>query len=290
MASMNLAFDSVDKGTAISQIKVDPRLRIRDSSGLDYVDTVLSGDVQADKRGFVPSTAWLFTGTPGAGKTTMALQLASSLAAQGHSVLYNTGEESLAQVKMCYERLDLKGDFTVGSDVFVDRPAGKEFKTRIKQTLREHIVFLNKRVKEANKGVKSVADQRRLFLIIDSLQCMNDGKYGFAANSKTPIRVLEELTQLCKSEFMTLITIGQVSKSGDFKGDNTLLHMVDGHIHLFIDQDEKSPTAGCRILECRKNRFGPSGIAVPLQIGRFGLSEDGKRGGVGPAGVRGRKV
>lgn len=290
MASMNLSFDSVSKGTTISEIKVDPRLRIRDSSGLSYVDTVLSGDVSVDKRGFVPSTAWLFTGTPGAGKTTMAMQLASSLAQQGHEVLYNTGEESLAQVKMCYERLALKGNFTVGSDVFVDRPAGKEFKTKFKQTLREHVQFLNKRLKETNKGVKAVEDQRRLYLIVDSLQVMNDGKYGFTSNSKTPIRVLEELTQLCKSEFMTLIAIGQVAKSGDFKGDMTLLHMVDGHIHLFIDQDEKSPTAGCRILECRKNRFGPSGIAAALEIGRYGLSESGKRGGLGDAGVRGRKV
>ena len=72
---------------------------------------------------------------------------------------------------------------------------------------------------------------------------------------------------------MTLVVIGQVSKSGEFKGDNTLLHMVDGHMHLFIDQDPKSMTEGKRLLEYRKNRFGPTGIAVALDIGKTGLTE-----------------
>lgn len=280
---MNLSFDSVKKGTTIGKIKVDPRLRVRDNSGLEFVNEVLSGD--AGKRGFVPSTAWLFTGTPGAGKTTMALQLCASLSEQGHEVLYNTGEESLAQVKMTYERLKLDGDFTVGSDIFVDRPEGKAGE-RVKQTLREHITFLRGRVDKKNKRVKAVEKQKRLFVIVDSLQCMNDGKWGFNSNSKTPIRVLEELTQICKEHYVTLIVIGQVGKSGDFKGDNTLLHMVDGHMHLFIDQDPKSPTEGCRLLECRKNRFGPTGIAVALDIGKNGLREHADR----HAGLRGMRV
>lgn len=276
MASMNLTFDHVAAGTKISEIKVDPRLRVRDSSGLPFVDEVLSG--HASKQGFTPSTCWLFTGTPGAGKTTLALQLASALSAQGHEVLFNTGEESLPQVKMTVERLKLDGDFGVGSDIFVDRPEDKKAAKRVKTTLREHVKHLLKRINRRNARQKDIAKQRRLFLIVDSLQCMNDGKWGFASNSKTPVRVLEELTQLCKDNFMTVVVIGQVGKSGDFKGDNTLLHMVDGHMHLYIDQDPKSVTEGLRLLECRKNRFGPSGIAVALDIGAQGLREHADRG------------
>ena len=268
---MNIALDSVSYGTKLGSIKVDPRLRIRDTSGLSYVDEVLSGD--AGVRGFVPSTAILFTGTPGAGKTTMALQLADSLSMEGHFVLYNTGEESLAQVKMCSERLELEADFNVGADIFVDLPEGKAVAKRVKQTLRGHIMSLVAEAKKANKGIKDTQSQRRVYVIVDSLQCMNDGKYGFASNSKTPIRVLEELVQICKKHYVTLIIIGQVAKSGEFKGDNTLLHMVDGHMHLSIDQDPKSPTEGKRLLEMRKNRFGPSGIAVALDIAKRGLSE-----------------
>jgi len=49
--------------------------------------------------------------------------------------------------------------------------------------------------------------------------------------------------------------------------------MVDVHLHLFVDQDPKSSTLGYRILECRKNRFGPSGIATALDLGKHGLVE-----------------
>ncbi len=268
---MRLNFDSVKRGTKISEIKVDPRLRVRDNCGLDFVNEVLSGD--AEQRGFTPSTAILFTGTPGAGKSTMGLQLASALSEKGHEVLYNTGEESLTQVKMTYERLKLKGDFDIAADIFVDRPEAKKEAAMIKSTLREDIEALAKRVEERNKGIKDIAKQHRVYVIIDSLQCMNDGKWGLASNGKTPVRVLEELTQMCKDLFVTIIVIGQVGKAGEFKGDNSLLHMVDVHLHLFIDQDPKSTTLGYRILECRKNRFGPSGIATALDLGKLGLNE-----------------
>ena len=287
MASMNLSFDGVAKGTKIGSIEVDPRLRVRDDSGLPFVNKVLSGKDSA-KAGFVPSTVGLFTGTPGAGKTTLALQLCASLSDMGHEVLYNTGEESLAQVKMTYERLNLKGDFTVGADVFVDRPSGKKDAARVEQMLREHIMFLIAKVKKANSKNKKkpLDEQKRLYIVVDSLQAMNDGKYGFKANNQTPINVLEELTQICKQNYCGVIVIGQVGKSGEFKGSNTLLHMVNYQLHLYIDQDDKSITAGCRLLECRKNRFGPTGIAVALDIGKSGLRENGVRGG----DIMGRKV
>ena len=273
---MNLAHDSVSHGTKLDSVKVDPRLRVRDTSGLDFIDHVLSGDSVNGKRGFTPSTAWLFTGTPGAGKTTLVLQLADSLAKEGHFVLYNTGEESLAQVKMCAERLRLEGQFNVGADIFVDAPEGKAGE-KITQTLRQHIMSMVAEAKKANSNQKDINKQRRVYVLLDSLQCMNDGKWGFKSNSRTPVRVLEELIAICKEHYVTLMVIAQVTKSGEFKGDNTLLHMVDGHMHLLIDQDPKSMTEGKRLLECRKNRFGPTGIAIALDIAKDGLSELNKR-------------
>lgn len=269
MANMNLNFDDIDLNIKLKSIEVDPRLRVRDSTGLAFLDVVLSGDT-TDTPGFVPGTAYLYTGTPGAGKTTLALQLADSLSRKGHHVLYNTGEESLAQVKMCAERLKLRGDFTVGSSVFVDRPTGKAG-DRVKVTLRERIMDLVAKAEKSNKRVKDINAQRRVYVIVDSLQAMNDGKYGFASNSKTPVRVLEELTKICKEHFVTMIVIGQVSKTGDFSGAMTLLHMVDGHLHIYVDDSPKSDTFGMRLLECRKNRFGPTGITVPLDIKKTGL-------------------
>ncbi len=74
----------VEVGTNILVIEVPEKLRHRVKSGLSYFDDALGG------RGFTPSAVTLFTGTPGAGKTTMLLELANSLTGHGSSVLLNT--------------------------------------------------------------------------------------------------------------------------------------------------------------------------------------------------------
>lgn len=281
---MNLTFDTLETGTNINDIKVDPRLRQRIDTGLGFVNFVKSGD--AKLQGLLPGEVILFTGTPGAGKSTLALQLADSLTGMGHDVLLNGCEESPAQVKMTYERLRLKNGFSICNAVFMDAPEGgnKELREKVgDNTLRNHMNHMLKRHRKRNSRNK---EPKHMVVIVDSLQTMNDGKYGLAANSKTPIRVLEELCNFAKSEFVTVIVIGQVGKSGEFKGDNTLLHMVDSHMHLYVDQDPKSDTEGCRLLECRKNRFGPTGITSILDIGKYGLAELNKRG----KGMRGMKV
>ena len=84
-------------------------------SGLLYFDDALGG------RGFTPSAVTLFTGTPGAGKTTMMLELANSLTGHGGAVLFNTAEESLYQLKMTVERLRLRSGFIAGQETNVPR-------------------------------------------------------------------------------------------------------------------------------------------------------------------------
>lgn len=277
MASMNLNFDTIELGTDINDVKVDPRLRVRVDTGIDFFNFVLSGD--GSLQGLLPGGVYLFTGTPGAGKSTLALQLLDSLTGMGHTALLNACEESPAQVKMTVERLKLNNGFKLANAVFMDQPtAPKDLVTRVGDNVyRAHLEHAFKVHQKANKRRK---DKSHMVNIIDSLQTMNDGKYGLGHNNKTPIRVLEELTQFSKENYVTTIVIGQVGKSGDFKGDNTLLHMVDGHIHLYIDQDPKSETEGCRIMEMRKNRFGPSGLTVLLDIGARGLREHSARGDV----------
>ena len=89
-------------GTSIQDIKVPSILKKRVATGIDYFDCVLGGE------GFTPSMVTLFTGTPGAGKTTMMLALANSLQGHGAQVIFNTAEESLYQVKMTANRLRLR--------------------------------------------------------------------------------------------------------------------------------------------------------------------------------------
>ena len=68
-----------------------------------------------------------------------------------------------------------------------------------------------------------------------------------------------------------MIVIGQVTKGGIFAGKNKLKHLIDCHLHLSIDTDKKSDTYGKRVAEMQKNRFGPSGLYYPFQLGEKGV-------------------
>ena len=66
--------------------------------------------------------------------------------------------------------------------------------------------------------------------------------------------------------------------AGQFKGDMTLKHMVDAHLHLCLDTQEKSDTYGLRLLELQKYRFGPGGKTFVLDMRERGLQEFNGRG------------
>ena len=248
--NLNVGIKGLKRGTSISDISVPEALRDRKKVGLEWFDDALGGD------GFVPSSVMMLTGTPGAGKTTLLLQLADAITKAGHIALYNTGEESLYQVKMVAERLGLRAGFVVGQDTLVPE-------------LLAHADFL----REANPG-------KQVFILQDSLQTLDDGKWKDGANSMTPVRATEMLTDWAKSNYGVVIFIGQVTKSGDFAGKQTILHAVDVRGQLFIDEEKKSDTYGERIFEVTKNRFGCSGRSYILGINRNGLYEKGSFGGV----------
>ena len=86
---LNVRNDSIANNTNILDIEVPEELKKKLRSGLEYFDDALGG------QGFTPSAVTLFTGTPGAGKTTMMLELADNLTKSGAVVLFNTAEESL---------------------------------------------------------------------------------------------------------------------------------------------------------------------------------------------------
>ena len=74
-----------------------PALR-RFRTGIGEFDRVLGG-------GLVPGSLVLIGGAPGIGKSTITGGALGNLAAAGHKVLYVSGEESAAQVKLRAERL-----------------------------------------------------------------------------------------------------------------------------------------------------------------------------------------
>src|SRR5215218_7934050 len=67
-------------------------------TGIGELDRVLGG-------GLVPGSVVLIGGAPGIGKSTLTTSTLGNLAGRGRSVLYVSGEESAAQVKLRAERL-----------------------------------------------------------------------------------------------------------------------------------------------------------------------------------------
>jgi len=244
MAGMNLnvGIKNFSHGTNIRDISVPAQLRKRHASGIEWIDEAMNG-------GFVPSTVHMLTGTPGAGKTTLLIQLAESLSRQGHIVLYNTGEESLYQTKLVCERLGVRHGFVVGQDMMVDEV-----------------------IKHANMLMKKNPG-KQVFVLQDSLQTMDDGKYADGGKTgNTPVRCCEKLTNWAKATFGIVIFIGQVTKSGEFVGKNTIKHAIDTHAHIYIDMDRKSEFYGQRVFNIEKARFGCDGKERCLAMGKTGLT------------------
>jgi DNA repair protein RadA/Sms len=240
---LNVKRDDIVFGTNILDLRVPSKLRERHPCGVDYIDAAFGGE------GFTPSTISLFTGEPGAGKTTLMLTLANALTSQGYTCLFNTAEESLYQVKLTCERLELTSGFVAGQESYVPR-------------LIKNCDMLRKKFPE-----------RPFFLIVDSLQTLNDGKYGEEnTNSQSAVRSLQMLTDYAKEHYINVICIGQVNKSGNMAGSQKLKHMVDAMLHLSIEKKDED-FKGLRVLETVKNRFGGAGWTFFLDLKKEGFNE-----------------
>lgn len=240
---LKVKIDEVPFGTSIQDIKVPDVLKKKVPTGLDYFDCVLGGE------GFTPSMVSLFTGTPGAGKTTMMLTLANALQGNGAMAVFNTAEESLFQIKMTVDRLKLRHKFAVGGEDNIPK------------------------LLEGCDKIRKANPKKPFFLIVDSLQCMDDGHFkNGRITTATSERALGMLTDYAKEHAVNVIVIGQVTKDGKMAGSNKLKHMVDSHIHLSVE--ERDPDlVGCRVLMALKNRFGGSGHIVFLSLHRSGFNE-----------------
>lgn len=233
---MNLA-----RGTNINTVEIPAELRVKHPTGLPWVDDLLGG-------GFTPSVSGFITGDPSCGKSTMVRTIADALTRQGHQVLYNCGEESPYQVKMACERLGLDAGFVIGEDIFVTDVVA-------------HAKELQKKCKKGKK----------VFVFVDSLQCLDDGRFDTGKTNKaTPVNCGKALIEWAKETFGIAIWVHQVTKAGVFVGDNTLKHAVDMTIHFGFDRDKKSETYGERVLKKTKDRFGPASDAMVMEMGLGG--------------------
>jgi predicted ATP-dependent serine protease len=248
MQIKGIAANQVANGTNILSIEVPKELEVEVQTKVGFVDDAMGGN------GFTPSSCMLFTGTSGAGKTTLALQLADSITGAGHICLFNTCEESLVQVRKVTKRLKSKHGFYVATDHLV-----------------ANIIKHAKQLMDKHPG-------KQIFVICDSLQTLDDGKYpnGYT-NAMTAVRSATMLAGFAKTKtkgiYPITIVIGQVNKDGQFAGKNMVKHAVDIHTHLSIDDSKKSETYGMRLLEVTKNRFGCNGRMYVLDMQSDGLRE-----------------
>lgn len=205
--------------------------------GLGELDRVLGG-------GLVPGSLVLVGGEPGIGKSTLLLQAAAGLAADGDAVLYATGEESAAQVRLRAGRLGLLA--TQAADGV--------------RILAESDV---ERVVEAARALRPAA------VIVDSIQTATLGELEGPAGSVGQVRESAlRLMELAKGEGIAVILVGHVTKEGSLAGPKTLEHLVDAVVSI---EGERGGTL--RLIRASKNRFGATDEVGVLEMAEGGLRE-----------------
>ena len=199
------------------------------------LDQVLGG-------GIVRGSVVLVGGDPGIGKSTISLQISNQLSKKGHTVLYISGEESVAQTKLRAGRLGSGAD--------------KGLLYIVNQTdlsiITEHI----------NKLKPDL-------VIVDSIQVIFEPTISSSPGSVSQVRECAGiLTQLAKTKATTIFLIGHVTKEGAIAGPRVLEHIVD--TVLYFEGDRFSTY---RILRAVKNRFGSTNEIGVFEMGPEGLKE-----------------
>ncbi len=220
--------------------QVDARRASARSTGVSELDRVLGG-------GLVPGAVVLVAGEPGIGKSTLLLDVAARAARGGQDVLYVSGEESAAQVRMRAERIE-----AMASSLFL--AAETDLATVLGQieTLQPDLV------------------------IVDSVQSIASGDVEGSAGNVTQVReVAASLIQAAKSRGIAVLLVGHVTKDGSIAGPRVLEHLVDVVVQFEGDRHSR-----LRLVRAVKNRYGPTD-----EVGCFDLSDVGIVGLEDPSGL-----
>ena len=209
----------------------------RTLSGLNEFDRVIGG-------GFVPGSAILLGGDPGIGKSTILMQAAAALAEHGKRVVYISGEEAIAQLRMRAARLGLS-----------DAPVQLGAETNV-----EDIIATLK---------SEQSDGHVDLVIIDSIQTVWSPVIESAPGTVSQVRAsAQDLIHYAKSADTSLVLVGHVTKDGQIAGPRVLEHMVDTVIYFEGDRGHHF-----RILRAVKNRFGPTDEIGVFEMRGAGLVE-----------------
>ncbi len=188
--------------------------------------------------GMVPGSVNLVAGDPGIGKSTLLLAVAADAARFGR-VLYITGEESAAQIKLRADRLGI-----TANELYLLPATG----------LAEILMQLD--------------TLKPLLVVVDSIQTVYDAEVSSEAGSITQIReCARRLTQWAKTSQTAVVLTGHVTKGGDIAGPRVLEHVVD--VVLYLEGDSLGQF---RLLRSVKNRFGSTN-----EVGVFEMTDMGMK-------------
>ncbi|MGC0372015.1 MAG: hypothetical protein DGJ47_000719 [Rickettsiaceae bacterium] len=218
----------------IEQLTGQVKATSRTKTPIEELNRVLGG-------GLVSGAAILIGGNPGIGKSTLLLQLCTSLSQSEINCLYVTGEESVSQIKLRSQRLGIA-----------------EEKTGLlaSNNVEDIIATIDK-----NKASLDL-------VIIDSIQTVASSEFSSAPGTVSQIRACAHLLiNYAKQNDITLLLACHVNKDGQLAGPKVLEHMVDTVLHFEGDQNNHF-----RILRSLKNRFG-----AVNELGVFEMTDKGLR-------------
>jgi DNA repair protein RadA/Sms len=202
-------------------------------TGVAELDRVLGG-------GLVPGSLILLGGSPGIGKSTLVGMALGNLVAGGRSVLYVSGEESAAQVRLRAERLG-EGALAV--------PA-------LAETSLEAVLA-------------TLEEARPDACVIDSIQTLYAEGMSGAPGSVGQVReCAAQVMGSAKRLGCATVLVGHVTKEGAVAGPRVLEHLVDC-VLLFEGERERS----YRTLRALKNRFGATSEVGVFEMRSGGLVE-----------------
>ena len=205
----------------------------RADTHMEELNRVLGG-------GLVRGSLTLVGGDPGIGKSTLLLQVARNMSADGRKMLYISGEESLRQIKIRANRI---GSFS--------------------QDLR---FLCETNLDTIEEVIRHTAPE---IVIIDSIQTMYSETVSSAPGSVSQVRESTSvLLHIAKSMNISIFIVGHVTKEGTVAGPRVLEHMVDTVLYFEGDRH-----ASYRILRAVKNRFGSTNEIGVFEMRQEGLAE-----------------
>jgi len=213
--------------------RVDAPAVERMGTGIGELDRVLGG-------GLVPGSLVLIGGSPGVGKSTLTTAALGSLAAAGRRVLYVSGEESAAQVRLRAQRLEGGA---------LDVPIVAET--------------------ELEPVLATLEAERPEACVVDSVQVLYDSTLSGSPGSVGQVReVAGRLMRVAKAQGTAIVLVGHVTKEGSLAGPRVLEHLVDCVLSF---EGERERTY--RTLRALKNRFGSTNEAGVFEMREQGLVE-----------------